>query len=423
MKIALPAGFWKGFGPGLMWAAAAIGVSHLVQSTRAGAMAGFGFSGIILLALIFKYPFFEYGPRYAAATGQSLVEGYRRIGGWALWLYFLLAIGTAVIHQVAILLFMSFLIQYVLGISSPPWLIGGLLYGGCGAILALGRFRGLDLTIKAVLIALAVSTLIAAGLALPRADFSTLSLWPRMVTEGAVVPLGFILALVGFMPSAIEISVMSSLWTLAKGQESNDRVTVDTALFDFRIGYAGTAVFAYAFLLLGTAVMYGSGQQFSQQGAVFSTQLVDLYTSTLGGWTRLLVLVAVVTTMFSTTLIVIDGWPRVIDRCLQNLKPGAGFPDRDAPVTRDYWVTLTVFGILNVLGLTLFVSNLTPMIDFATIFTFVTAPVLGLLNLRAVTSADVPAEHRPGVLLRVVSYVGLVLLIATTLVYLYQRIS
>ena len=120
MKIALPVGFWRGFGPGLMWAAAAIGVSHLVQSTRAGAMAGFGFAGIILLALIFKYPFFEYGPRYAAATGQSLVEGYRRIGGWALWLYFLLAIGTAVIHQVAILLFMSFLIQYVLGISSPP---------------------------------------------------------------------------------------------------------------------------------------------------------------------------------------------------------------------------------------------------------------------------------------------------------------
>ena len=423
MKIALPAGFWRGFGPGLMWAAAAIGVSHLVQSTRAGAMAGFGFAGIILLALIFKYPFFEYGPRYAAATGQSLVEGYRRIGGWALWLYFLLAIGTAVIHQVAILLFMSFLIQYVLGISSPPWLIGGLLYAGCCAILALGRFRGLDLTIKAILIALAVSTLIAAGLVLPRADFSTLSLWPRMVTEGAVVPLGFILALVGFMPSAIEISVMSSLWTLAKGRESKGTVTVDTALFDFRVGYAGTAVFAYAFLLLGTAVMYGSGQQFSEQGAVFSTQLVDLYTSTLGGWTRLLVLVAVVTTMFSTTLIVIDGWPRVVDRCLQNLKPGAGFPGRDAPVTRDYWVTLAVFGILNVLGLTLFVSNLTPMIDFATIFTFVTAPVLGFLNLRAVTSADVPAEHRPGVLLRVVSYVGLVLLIATTLVYLYQRIS
>ena len=37
-RLRLPASF----GPGLLWAATAIGVSHLVQSTRAGASAGFG---------------------------------------------------------------------------------------------------------------------------------------------------------------------------------------------------------------------------------------------------------------------------------------------------------------------------------------------------------------------------------------------
>ena len=58
-----------------------------MQSTRAGADAGFGLAWIILAALVLKYPFFEYGPRYAAATGESLVEGYRRVGRWALWLY------------------------------------------------------------------------------------------------------------------------------------------------------------------------------------------------------------------------------------------------------------------------------------------------------------------------------------------------
>ncbi|MDH3571571.1 MAG: hypothetical protein OER89_15475, partial [Gemmatimonadota bacterium] len=86
--------FRAAFGPGLLWAAAAIGVSHLVQSTRAGADAGLGLAGVILLALILKYPFFEYGPRYAAATGLSLVEGYRHIGRWALWLYFFITVTT-----------------------------------------------------------------------------------------------------------------------------------------------------------------------------------------------------------------------------------------------------------------------------------------------------------------------------------------
>jgi len=44
--------FRKAFGPGLMWAAAAIGISHLVQSTRAGAMAGFGLAGAAGIAAL-----------------------------------------------------------------------------------------------------------------------------------------------------------------------------------------------------------------------------------------------------------------------------------------------------------------------------------------------------------------------------------
>ncbi|MEJ2186296.1 MAG: divalent metal cation transporter, partial [Gemmatimonadota bacterium] len=107
------ASFWKSFGPGLLWAGAAIGVSHLVQSTRAGAEAGFALAGIILLALILKYPFFEYGPRYAAATGTSLVEGYGRIGRWAVWLYLLITLVTSVIVDGAIILFTGFLLMTV----------------------------------------------------------------------------------------------------------------------------------------------------------------------------------------------------------------------------------------------------------------------------------------------------------------------
>ncbi len=415
----LPPGFWKAFGPGLMWAAAAIGVSHLVQSTRAGAMAGFGLAGVILLALIVKYPFFEYGPRYAAATGKSLVEGYRRIGSWALWLYFLMTLVTAVIHQVAILLFMSFLLRFAFGLTWPIWVIGGSVYVGCAALLIAGRFRGLDYAVKAVVAALAVSTLIAAGMAAPRVDFSTAGLWPA---SGTTIRLGFLLALVGFMPSAVEVSVMSSLWTLAKDRTVGERASVAAANLDFKIGYVGTSILAFAFLLLGTAVMFGEGQEFSQAGPVFSTQLVDLYTRTLGSATRPLVLVAVLTTIFSTTLVVIDGFPRAIDRCTKNIgsrdEPGA-----DSSIGPSYWVTMTVFGVLNVVGLSFFTDNLTPMIDFATIFTFATAPVLGYLNLRTVTSSDVPREQRPGRAMLALSYLGLVLLGGTTVVYLALRLG
>ncbi len=67
---------WKAIGPGILVACAAVGGSHLVWSTRAGAEFGWSLLGLILLANLFKYPFLLYGQRYTAATGESLLSGY-----------------------------------------------------------------------------------------------------------------------------------------------------------------------------------------------------------------------------------------------------------------------------------------------------------------------------------------------------------
>jgi Mn2+/Fe2+ NRAMP family transporter len=61
----------KVIGPGMLFAGAAIGVSHLVQSTRAGAMFGLGLVGVVMLANITKYPGLSFGSRYSNATGLS----------------------------------------------------------------------------------------------------------------------------------------------------------------------------------------------------------------------------------------------------------------------------------------------------------------------------------------------------------------
>jgi Mn2+/Fe2+ NRAMP family transporter len=404
--------FWAAFGPGLLWAAAAIGVSHLVQSTRAGAEAGFALAGVILLALVFKYPFFEFGPRYAAATGESLVEGYARIGRWALWLYFAITISTALIIQVVVVVFTAFLVTAAFGLPWPLPVVTGMLILTCAALLRVGRFRGLDLTIKAVLALLAVSTLLAAALVLPRADLSTLALWPP---AAAAVPFAFILAVAGWMPSAIDISVWSSVWTLAKNRQAGAAASVAHALADFRIGYIGSGVLAFAFLLLGAGVMHHSGTSFSAAGTQFSIQLVDLYGQSLGAWTRPIVLVAVVTTMFSTALTVIDGFPRAIARSVSVLRGGAGSAGSDTgPV---YWISGAVLGALTVLVVMLLSGGLTTMVDFATIVSFLTAPALGYLNLRAVLAPHVAPEHRPGRALTALAYAGLVLLGGTAVVY------
>lgn len=413
--------FWTSFGPGLLWAAAAIGVSHLVQSTRAGADAGLALSGVILLALVLKYPFFEFGPRYAAATGESLVEGYARVGRWALWLYFGITIATSVMVQSAVVAFTAFLVNYVFGLSWRLPVTATALMAACAALLGLGRFRVLDRATKLILVLLAVSTLLAAGVAAPRVELATLIAWPGDQL-GSAVSFAFLLALVGWMPSAIDISVWSSLWTLAKDEDTGTRASVRTARMDFLAGYVGTGVLAFAFVILGAGVMFGSGQSFSPQGTVFATQLVELYSTTLGAWMRPVVAVAVLTTMLSTTLTVVDGFPRALERSVVRLRqptrttvgPGAG---------EVYWVAVAGIGAATALVLALFVRSLTAMVDFATIVSFMTAPILGYLNLRAVTGADVPPQHRPGRAMLLLSWTGLLLLGGTAVVYAYTLVA
>jgi len=77
----------QAIGPGLLFASTAIGTSHLVLSTRAGAHHGMVYFWIIAGALLLKYPFYEFGPRYANATGFSLLKGYKEQGKWAVLLF------------------------------------------------------------------------------------------------------------------------------------------------------------------------------------------------------------------------------------------------------------------------------------------------------------------------------------------------
>ena len=290
--------FWKSFGPGLIWAATSVGVSHLVQSTRAGAEAGFAFVGVIVFALILKYPFFEYGARYAAATRRSLVEGYRDIGRWALWLFLAITLITAIISLAALAMFMAFLTRYAFGAEWPLAATAAVLMGACVTVLVVGRYRGLDITIKILLAMLVLSTVATALVAAPRADLSTLALWPGDVV-GTVVPFAFLLALIGWMPSPVDVAVWSSLWTLAKDKSTGARTSVADAKRDFLVGFVGTGILALVFVSVGATVLYQADVTLSGAGAVFSTQLVDMYSTTLGSWSRPIVLVAAMATIFS----------------------------------------------------------------------------------------------------------------------------
>lgn len=410
-------------GPGLLMAGAAVGVSHLVQSTRAGAEYGLALLGLVIVACILKYPFLEFGPRYAAATGESLIAGYRRLGKWALGLFTLITIGTMFIIQASVTVVTAGLAGLVFGLDWSVTELAACVLAGCIAVLAIGRYRGLDWIMKMIMAALAISTLAAVALALgAQPDWKTLSPFQGWEPLWTAAGFGFVLALLGWMPIPLDVAAWHSLWTLERARQTGREPGVGHAIIDFRIGYIGATVLAVLFLLLGALIIHTSGQALPESAVAFSGELVELYAVTLGEWSRPLIAVAALTTMFSTTLAVTDGYPRVI-RALIHVSGAADDDDATSNLDRSRYISallLVTIGALVIIHY--FGHRFTVLIDFATTVSFLAAPVLAWLNIRLLTSQHTPAEHQPGRRLRLLAWCGFWFLLAFSLIWAGWRI-
>ncbi len=415
-------GMLGALGPGLLFAAAAVGVSHLVQSTRAGAVYGLGLVGLVLIANLIKYPAFRFGPHYAVATRTSLLEGYRRQGTWALLVYAAVTVATMFTVLAAVTIVTAGLAIAVLGLKQSPVVVSAVLIAVCATLLAVGRYHWLDRIIKVLVAVLTLSTLAATALALPRVDWSTLALFPPGPVDKATI--FFVAALVGWMPSAIDVSVWQSLWTLAREKDSGHQPTLKESSTDFHIGYLGTAVLALCFLIMGAGAMYGSGQKFPNAAGAFAAQVMTLYSSSLGEASRPVIGTAAFAVMFSTVLTVVDGFPRAIAILFARFRgpeTGAHF-ELDEPAQRKaYWVALVVIcaGALGVIGMMM--QSLKALVDVATTASFLTAPVLSILNHRSVLAAEVPLDKRPRPWLIKASLLGILCQVAFALYYLSVR--
>jgi amino acid transporter len=190
---------------------------------------------------------------------------------------------------------------------------------------------------------------------------------------------------------------------LARGAQTGTRPTVAEAVADFHVGYLGTAVLALCFVVLGAGVMFGKGLAFPESAVAFSKQVIDLYAAALGEWSRPVIGASAFAVMFSTTLTVVDGFPRglaVLSRRLRGPEQPHTADDAQPGFRRAYWLSLAALCLGSLLILALLVGRLKALVDVATTLSFLTAPCLAWLNHRAITSPQVPAEARPGPALR-----------------------
>jgi Mn2+/Fe2+ NRAMP family transporter len=410
--------FFQILGPGLLYAGAAIGVSHLVQSTRAGAMYNFDLIWVLLLANFFKYPFFEFGPRYAIATGHTLIQGYEKVGKWAVAIFAFLTVSSMFIITAAVTVVTVGLFASILQINISLVALSVVVLVVAAALLVIGKFSILDKLMKFIIVLLTVSTVVAL--------FSALGVEKEIAPDifqnfkwSKAADIFFLIAFVGWMPAPIDISVWSSIWNIEKNKQLGYVPEMKSVLLEFRIGYIGTALLAACFLALGALVMFGSGEKLSENGTVFSGQLISMYTSSIGSWAYWVIAIAAFTTMLSTLITVLDAYARVMNILSEKMVIKA--TTILAMQTRQMilWLSIIVAGTLTII--IFFAKSMFFMVTVATTLSFLTAPILAWLNYKVVTNYQMPELYRPGIFLKILSWVGIAFLTGFSIIYLYWQ--
>lgn len=397
---------WRAFGPGILMASAAIGGSHLISSTQAGALYGWQLAIMIILANVFKYPFYRFGTEYAYSTGDSLVVGYAKKSRAYLWIFFILCIMSGIISTGAVALLCAVILGHLFPfeLGTLPLAAGVMI--ASWVLLVAGHYKVLDNITKWIIMALTVATIAAVAVAVGKPPV----MQPDSIEASPwnLATLGFIIALMGWMPAPLEFSAITSVWTSKKIR--TDHTSRYQGMVDFNVGYMTSAILALFFLALGVFVQYGSGEEIAMQGGAYVGQLIEMYTQTIGEWSRLLVTFIAFLCMFGTVITCIDGYGRTNAESLSLIKSG------DTLLSEKYvklWTTFTA--IAGYVLIAFFMGQLAALLKFAMISAFVTAPIFGYLNYSLIKS-----ENKLTPVMKWYAIAGIAFLLAFTLLFLLQ---
>jgi Mn2+/Fe2+ NRAMP family transporter len=408
--------FARQLGPGLIWAMVAIGQTHLILATYSGARFGFSLLWVILLAHIFTYPVFEYGPRYAVATGSSLIDAYTRLPRFRipLMLFFGFLLATIPFLVVASLLSVtaSILVAGWPELSFNHWCV--IITVFTAALVFVGRYRGLEVICMVMSGVLVLATLAAFFLELPD---------PGRVFSGAltpVIPAGSLVTLVALMrmPTDPAASILHSVWAVEKREEwirdGGLKSGLQKSLLDLRIGFGFSLLIALIFVSLGATVLHPRGVDL--EGVDLALRLSQVYTETVGAWTFPLFIGVAFIAIWGSYYANAAGVPRMFERLWNSIrKRPEGSELR--PLRVGYTVAILLGGLL--------LATIWPRPLFLVILAvsvgLIAYPLIYLLNIYAVTRL-IDEEFRPSRINLLFAYLGVAYAVVGVTLLLLVRV-
>lgn len=416
----------KTLGPGILFASTAIGVSHLVQSTRAGADYGFALFAFVILANVLKFPFFEYAARYAAATGETLIDGYKRLGKLAIWGYFIAILASMFFVTAAIGMVTAGFMDNLFGLSTlwPSFELFPvvLVFVISAGVLLLGKFNFIDSIIKVIGGILFISTLVVFILILIKGPEPYVAGFqkPEVFNEVGIL---FIIALMGWMPTALDISSWVSLWSVEKMKTTNYHPTLKESLFDFNLGYWISVFLSICFLCIGAFLLYGTGRELPSDSVGFADGIINLYSETIGQWSYILIAISAFSIMLGTSLGVFDGYSRTLQRISKILFFSETDKNEEKRLQHILVASILILSIGSLSIIIFFKGQFKVLIDLATTISFLIAPLIAIANFSLVSKKYVAEAFVPNRFMKLISYIGIVFLTGFALFYIYIKIS
>lgn len=366
------------FGPGLLLAATAIGVSHIVQSVQAGGTYG----PILILAIIFshlvKYPFFLTSAKYTANKKKSLLSAYFELHPIFLKLFLALTFISMFSLLAVVTLITAAVVQNIFHLDITIGQLSSLVLIVCMIILFIGRYDFLDKLIKPIIVILFLATVIALIYATTGSNDQTDIVHKVEFSLFSKTDFLFLIAFLGWMPCPLDCVVWNSLWNKRKQETSNNAYDLNSIKLDFKIGYIAACVLAILFLLLGYFIFYTNNIPLDSGAVRFIGKFLSIYTNQFGEFAFYIIASAALLTMFSTTITCLDAYPRVISKSLNIFSRAYRGKEINEHNYYNYFLIFTTIG--TVLVLLFLLTNMREIIMVATLISFISTSILVVIH-------------------------------------------
>ena len=189
------------------------------------------------------------GPRYTAATGQNLVEGYKALGKFQYYTYIGITVVSMFIFIAAITLVTGGIVSFLIPIEVPLIAWSAIVLFVSFLVLLVGRYNALDKSMKIIVSFLTIFTFIAVLMALFNFEKPEHAVEiPSLTTATSIA---FIVAFMGWMPIPLDAAIWHSIWTKEKSIQTGKNCSLNDATTDFNLGYISASFIAVLFFTLG----------------------------------------------------------------------------------------------------------------------------------------------------------------------------